>query len=161
MRVDVLTLFPERFRPCLDSVRNRQARERGHLEVHVHNICLLTSRDPSHTKPRSPEADGVISDAVVERSVEAVCPAPEHPGLVMVSPQGHHLDRSTADELLRHERLVVVCGRLDRSGKPAKARNATEFSSSRPDLQEGPTQEEAAMDVINVVAALLSETDES
>ncbi|MHB1033965.1 MAG: tRNA (guanosine(37)-N1)-methyltransferase TrmD [Pirellulales bacterium] len=116
MRLDVLTLFPECFAGYLGQSLLKRAIERGLVEVRLFDL-----RDWAGGKHRTvddrPFGGGpgmVLKVNVVVEAVEAVREQGPEPGhLVMLTPQGRRLDQSVVEELARHERLVLVCGRYE------------------------------------------------
>lgn len=117
MRVDVLTLFPEAFiGGPLDISVVKRARERGLLDLHVHNIRDWAT-DRHRTVDDYPFGGGhgmVMRVDVLDRALEAVQGMAEPRGLVVyLSPQGERLTDRTVRELAREPRLILVCGRYE------------------------------------------------
>ena len=116
MRFDVLTLFPEIFQGYLGQSLLKRAIERGLVEVRLHNI-----RDWAHDKHNTvddrPFGGGpgmVLKVEPVVECVEAVRSQDAEPGhLVMLTPQGRRLDQPVVEELARHKRLMLLCGRYE------------------------------------------------
>ena len=116
MRFDVLTLFPEMFPGYLGQSLLNLALERGLVEINLHNI-----RDWSKGKHNQVDdrpfggGPGMVLrvDTVVE-GVEAVQTRGDEPGhLVLLTPQGRRLDQQRVEELSRHKRLLLLCGRYE------------------------------------------------
>lgn len=116
MRVDVLTLFPEAFGGPLDVSIVKRARERGLLDLHIHNIRDW-ALDKHRTVDDYPFGGGhgmVMRVDVLDRALEAVQAMAEPRGLVIyLSPQGERLNDRIVRELAREPRLVLVCGRYE------------------------------------------------
>ncbi|GBD23617.1 tRNA (guanine-N(1)-)-methyltransferase [bacterium HR29] len=116
MRVDVLTLFPEAFTGPLDISIIKRARERGILDLHVHNIRDW-ALDKHRTVDDYPFGGGhgmVMRVDVLDRALEAVQGMAEPRGLVIyLSPQGERLNDRIVRELAREPRLILVCGRYE------------------------------------------------
>ena len=116
MRFDVLTLFPETFAGYLGQSLLKRAIERGRVEVRLHNI-----RDWSTDKHKKvddrPFGGGpgmVLRVEPVVAGVEAVRSQDADPGyLVMLTPQGRRLDQAVVEQLARHRRILLVCGRYE------------------------------------------------
>jgi tRNA (guanine37-N1)-methyltransferase len=116
MRFDVLTLFPEMFAGYLGHSLLKLAVERGLVDVRLHNI-----RDWATDKHRKvddrPFGGGpgmVLKVEPVVASVEAVRQEHPDPGhLVLLTPQGRRLDQAAVEQLARHRRIVLVCGRYE------------------------------------------------
>ncbi len=116
MRFDVLTLFPEIFQGYLGQSLLKLAIENGLVEVRLHNIRDW-SRDRHMSVDDRPFGGGpgmVLRVEPVVESVEAVQGLAQKPGhLVMLTPQGRCLEQAVVEELARHERLLLLCGRYE------------------------------------------------
>jgi tRNA (guanine37-N1)-methyltransferase len=116
MRFDVLTLFPDIFQGYLGQSLLKRAIDAGRVTVHLHNIRDW-SQGKHNTVDDRPFGGGpgmVMKVEPVVECVEAVRsqdPAPGH--LVMLTPQGRRLDQSMVEELARHERMILLCGRYE------------------------------------------------
>lgn len=113
MRIDILTLFPGLFRGPFDESIVARAKEKGLVEVYIHNI-----RDYTHDKHRKvddrPFGGGpgmVFKPEPVFECVEKIgaegCP------LIYLTPQGEPFSQRKAQELSRRERLVLLCGHYE------------------------------------------------
>ncbi len=130
MRIDVLTLFPGMFGGFLDEGLLRIAREKGLVDVRLHDIRAW-SEDTRHRKVDDRPYGGgpgmVMAPGPVYRAVEAVLGRTvgpgepplraTHPGLraVLLTPQGARHDQARLRDLAAAgtERLAVVCGRYE------------------------------------------------
>jgi tRNA (guanine37-N1)-methyltransferase len=116
MRFDVLTLFPDIFQGYLGQSLLNRAIQAGLVDVRLHDI-----RDWSKTKHNTvddrPFGGGpgmVMKVEPVVECVEAVRSQDPDPGhLVMLTPQGRRLDQPAVEELARHKRLLLLCGRYE------------------------------------------------
>jgi len=114
MRVDLITIFPAFF-DVLEVSLLGKARDRGLLDVHVHDL-----RDYTHDRHRTvddtpygggagmvmkPEPWGEVLDEIVAEA--------ERPTFVFPSPAGIPFTQATARELAEHEHLVFGCGRYE------------------------------------------------
>jgi tRNA (guanine37-N1)-methyltransferase len=123
MQFDVFTLLPEVFPAYLESSIMQRARERGLMDVRVHNIRDYT-HDKHHTTDDTPYGGGggmVMKPEPVFEAVESVlgrfdtlsatpqagCP------VIMLTPQGRVFNQTIAQELVQHTRLVLLCGRYE------------------------------------------------
>lgn len=116
MRIDILTLFPEMFTGFLDGSLLGAARASGLLDVRVTNIRDFAEGVHRQVDDR-PFGGGpgmlLMPGPVVEcvESVQREAVAPGH--LVMLTPGGRRLDQSVVEELARHERIMLMCGRYE------------------------------------------------
>ena len=115
MQFDIFTLLPEVFPSYLETSILKRAAERGLIEVRVHNIRDYT-HDKHHTTDDTPYGGGggmVMKPAPVFEAIESVLtPQPACP-VIMLTPQGRVFDQHVADELSRHERIALICGRYE------------------------------------------------
>ena len=115
MQFDVFTLLPEVFPPYLNSSILQRARQRGLIDVHVHNIRDF-SRDKHHVTDDEPYGGGggmVMKVEPVFAAVEGVLgPAPLCP-VILLTPQGRVFNQKVAFELVQHPHIALVCGRYE------------------------------------------------
>ncbi len=116
MRLDVLTLFPEIFEGYVGQSLLKRAIEAGLVEVRLHNIRDW-SKEKHHKVDDRPFGGGpgmvLMVEPVVE-CVEAVQQQGSQPGhLVMLTPQGRHLDQAAVEQVARRQRVLLLCGRYE------------------------------------------------
>jgi tRNA (guanine37-N1)-methyltransferase len=121
MQFEVFTLLPDIFPPYLESSILQRARQRGLIEVRIHNIRDYT-HDKHHTTDDTPYGGGggmVMKPEPVFEAVESVVgiasdraqPAPIP--VILLTPQGRVFTQRVAEELSRHERIALLCGRYE------------------------------------------------
>jgi tRNA (guanine37-N1)-methyltransferase len=121
MEFDVFTLLPEVFPPYLESSILQRARQRGLIDVHVHNIRDWAT-DRHHVTDDEPYGGGggmVMKVEPVFAAVESVLgpPVPQAGGsdcpIILLTPQGRVFNQGIATELAQHPRLALICGRYE------------------------------------------------
>jgi tRNA (guanine37-N1)-methyltransferase len=116
MRFDVLTLFPDIFPGYLGQSLLKRAIDAGRVAVHLHDIRDW-SQGKHNTVDDRPFGGGpgmVMKVEPVVECVEAVRSQDTEPGrLVMLTPQGRRLCQPMVEELARHKRLILLCGRYE------------------------------------------------
>ncbi len=116
MRFDVLTLFPDIFQGYLGQSLLKRAIEAGLVDVHLHDIRNW-SKGKHNTVDDRPFGGGpgmVIKVEPAVECVEAVRSQDPDPGrLVMLTPQGRRLDQPMVEQLARHKRIILLCGRYE------------------------------------------------
>ncbi len=160
MRIDVLTLFPEMFRGPLDASIVGLARERGLLDLRVHNLRDWAT-DRHKVTDDTPYGGGpgmVMKVEPIVAALEALGTegdgAPPTPAgrAILLSPAGRCFDQAAACRLAAEPRLLLVCGRYE--GVDARVRHFVDEELSIGDfvLTGG---ELPAMVVIDAVTRLL------
>jgi len=125
MQFEVFTLLPEIFPPYLDTSILKRARERGLIDVRIHNIRDY-ARDKHHTTDDAPYGGGggmVMKPEPVFEAVETVLGLPalsevEGQGksgipIILLTPQGRVFNQNIAKELSQYPRLALLCGRYE------------------------------------------------
>ena len=121
MRVDILTIFPQFFRPFLTHGMIRRARDLGRLEVRVTNLRAFTC-DRHHAVDDRPYGGGpgmLLKPEPVCRALDAlgVSEGEREAGsgteLVLLCPRGERLEQAHFEEFADLERLVFLCGRYE------------------------------------------------
>jgi tRNA (guanine37-N1)-methyltransferase len=121
MRCDIITLFPDMVMPVLGQSMLKRAREKGLLEVTVHNLRDYT-QDRHRVVDDTPYGGGagmVIKAEPVLCAIDALrgkSGEGEHASMriLIPSPQGRPFTHQLAEELQRDPRRVVfVCGHYE------------------------------------------------
>ena len=115
MRVDAVTVFPDYLAPLGLSLLGK-ARERGLLDVHVHDLRTWTD-DVHRTVDDSPYGGGpgmVMTPEPWRRALEHVAPpGGPQPLLVLPTPGGQPFTQQLAAQLATEPWLVFACGRYE------------------------------------------------
>jgi len=115
MEFDVFTLLPEVFPPYLESSILQRARQRGLIDVRLHNIRDW-ALDKHHITDDEPYGGGggmVMKVEPVFAAVEGVLGPEFNCPLILLTPQGRVFNQKMAQELARHPRLALLCGRYE------------------------------------------------
>jgi tRNA (guanine37-N1)-methyltransferase len=123
MQFEVFTLLPEVFPSYLETSILKRARERGLIDVRVHNIRDYT-HDKHHTTDDTPYGGGggmVMKPEPVFEAIETVLglsplsptePASNIP-IILLTPQGRVFNQTIAKELSAHPHIALLCGRYE------------------------------------------------
>jgi tRNA (guanine37-N1)-methyltransferase len=121
MQFEVFTLLPEIFPPYLESSILNRARQKGLIDVRVHNIRDYT-HDKHHTTDDTPYGGGggmVMKPEPVFEAVESVLgfiappPKPVTVPVILLTPQGRVFTQRVAEELSGYEHIALICGRYE------------------------------------------------
>ncbi|MGH2784762.1 MAG: tRNA (guanosine(37)-N1)-methyltransferase TrmD [Actinomycetota bacterium] len=114
MRVDVVTIFPEFFTGPLDASLLGKARQRGFVDVRLHDLREHTT-DPHRTVDDEPYGGGVgmvMKPDPWFAAVEAI----DGWGTarrVLLTPAGRRLDQDLVRDLAGAPHLILMCGRYE------------------------------------------------
>lgn len=123
MRFDVFTLFPEVFDPYLNTSILQRARQRGLVDIHLHNIRDWTT-DRHHITDDEPYGGGggmIMKPEPIFAAMEDILGSPPVCPLVLLTPQGRLFNQSVAQELAfqayaphpEKSRLALLSGRYE------------------------------------------------
>lgn len=115
MRFDILTIFPAMFDGPLSHSIIGRAREKGLLEIHVHDLREWAC-DKHHVTDDYPYGGGAGMVMKVEPFAEAVKELKtRNPGAkaVLMSPAGELFNQRSARELSLLPGLIILCGRYE------------------------------------------------
>lgn len=163
MQFEVFTLLPDVFSPYLESSILQRARQRGLLDVRIHNIRDYT-HDRHHTTDDTPYGGGggmVMKPEPVFEAVESVLglmsvqTQPVAVPVILLTPQGRVFTQRVAEEYSRYERIALLCGRYEGVDERIRAHLVTDEISIGDYVLTG--GELPALIVIDAIARLLPE----
>ncbi|MCX5843707.1 MAG: tRNA (guanosine(37)-N1)-methyltransferase TrmD [Deltaproteobacteria bacterium] len=115
IRFDILSIFPEMFASPLHCSILKRAREKGLVEIHLHNI-----RDYAEDKHKmtddAPYGGGggmVMKVEPIDRALASILPEKEGILTVLLTPQGETFSQKMAEELSLRSRIVLICGHYE------------------------------------------------
>ena len=114
MKVDVVTIFPEFFSGPLDASLLGKARQRGVVDVRLHDLRAHTT-DPHRTVDDEPYGGGVgmvMKPDPWFAAVEAI-EGWETARRVLLTPAGRRLDQDLVRDLALAPHLILMCGRYE------------------------------------------------
>ncbi|MCI0414944.1 tRNA (guanosine(37)-N1)-methyltransferase TrmD [bacterium] len=113
MRIDFLTIFPGLISGVLEHSLLYQARQKGLLDFHVHDLRAYT-HDRHRTVDDEPYGGGpgmVFKPEPVFEAVEAIRQAGA--SVILPGPQGEPFSNRIAEELAENSQLIFLCGRYE------------------------------------------------
>src|SRR3989338_3652314 len=112
LRIDLLTLFPKLLEAPLDESMAKQAKKRGAVQIHVHNL-----RDYARDKRRScddkPFGGGAGMVLMIQPIHDCLASIHGRGWRVSVSPRGRVFDHSAAKRLACKRHLIFICGHYE------------------------------------------------
>jgi tRNA (guanine37-N1)-methyltransferase len=116
MRIQVITLFPEEFRPLVSLGVTGRAIGSGQVQLELLNPRDF-ARDRHRTVDDRPYGGGPGMVMAVEPLRSTIRKARERAGgqvrVSLLSPQGPRLDQAAVRELAQRDELILVCGRYE------------------------------------------------
>src|SRR5215469_11524439 len=119
MKFEILTIFPDFFRGPLDYGIVRRARDAGLIEIGIHDLRAFT-HDRHRTVDDRPFGGGegmVLKPEPIFECLESLKIAPQGArtgeSVVLLSPQGQLFTQAVAQQMMTHERIVLICGRYE------------------------------------------------
>lgn len=115
IRFDILSLFPEMFESPLNSSILKRARNKGLLDIHLHNIRDY-AEDKHKVTDDSPYGGGggmVMKVEPIDRALTAIGGEKDGVLIVLLTPQGELFSQKIAEDLSSHFQIVLVCGHYE------------------------------------------------
>ena len=157
MRIDILTLFPQMFDGLLNCSIIARARERGLVDIRLHDIRAYT-HDKHHVVDDYPYGGGAGMVLKPEPLFEAVDDIRTEIGasmvpIILLSPQGRLFNQAVAKDLAEYEHVILICGHYEGVDERVAEYLATDEISIGDYLLSG--GEIAAMAVTDCIVRLL------
>ena len=116
IRFDILSVFPEMFESPFNCSILKRARDKGIVEIHLHNI-----RDYAKNKHKmtddAPYGGGggmVMKVEPIDEALTSIIPSrDDNTSVVLLTPQGDTFDQNIAEEMSAYSRIVLICGHYE------------------------------------------------
>ncbi|MDE6018994.1 MAG: tRNA (guanosine(37)-N1)-methyltransferase TrmD [Muribaculaceae bacterium] len=112
MRIDILTVMPEMLESPLNCSIVKRARDKGLVEIHVHNLRDYTL--DKHRKvddyPFGGEAGMVMKIQPVYDCIAKLKAEREYDEVIFMTPDGSTFDQPMANSLSMLENIIILCG---------------------------------------------------
>ena len=119
MRIDVLSLFPDMFKPTLGQSIVGRAQDDGFLDIHVTDFRHFTTDKHNHVDDAPFGGAGMllqaqpIFDAMAAIDEEAQKENYPKGRVILMDPAGRKFDQDYAQELAQEEHLTFICGHYE------------------------------------------------
>lgn len=116
MRFDVLTVFPDLVRGVFQYGIIGKAIDRGLVEIKVWDLREFADGNYRQTddSPYGGGAGMVMKPEPIARAVEAASEEGKvKPWRVLMTPQGQRFSQTKAEEMVKHSRILLICGRYE------------------------------------------------
>lgn len=112
MRIDILTVLPEMFASPLGCSILKRARDKGLVEINVHNLRDYSTN--RHRKvddyPFGGEAGMVMQIEPVDRAITALKAERDYDEVIFTSPDGETLTQPMANSMSLLSNIIILCG---------------------------------------------------
>jgi len=112
MRVDILTILPELLEGPLNVSIIKRARDKGVVEIYIHNI-----RDYSLDKHKKTDdyafsggAGMVMTIEPIDRAITVLKNQREYDEIIYTSPDGEPFNQKLANQLSTLKNIIILCG---------------------------------------------------
>jgi len=115
IRFDILTIFPEMFASPFDCSLLKRARERGLIDIRLHNIRSYAV-DKHRMTDDAPYGGGggmVMKAEPIDRALAGIVQKREQALVVLLTPQGETFNQIMAEELAGYFQIVLICGHYE------------------------------------------------
>ncbi|HAH20025.1 MAG: tRNA (guanosine(37)-N1)-methyltransferase TrmD [Omnitrophica WOR_2 bacterium GWF2_43_52] len=159
MLIDIITIFPEVFKPYIDAsiLGIAQKKEKLHIRVHDLRDYTLDKHKKVDDRPFGGGPGMVMMAEPVFRAVEQIRGAKDEgrkaTKTILLCPQGKTLNQKLASKLSKYRHLILICGRYEGVDERVRTRLADEEISIGDYILTG--GELAAMVLVDAVARLI------
>lgn len=112
MRIDIITVLPEMLESPLNCSIIKRARDKGLVEIHVHNLRDYTTN--KHRKvddyPFGGEAGMVMQIQPVDACISKLKAERDYDEIIFVTPDGETLNQGISNRLSLLENIIILCG---------------------------------------------------
>ena len=129
MIIDIITIFPEVFKPYINESILKIAQEKGKLEVRLHNLrdYTLDKHRKVDDRPFGGGPGMVMTAEPIFRAVEEISQNYKLKSkIILLSPQGKPLNQKLAQRLSKLKHLILICGRYEGVDERVRERLADE-----------------------------------
>jgi tRNA (guanine37-N1)-methyltransferase len=115
IRFDILSIFPEMFESPFSSSLIKKAWDRQIIDIHVHDIRHYAT-DKHRMTDDYPYGGGggmIMKVEPVARALDDIVFPGGNCQVILMTPQGEPFNQNIAEDLIRFDHLVVICGHYE------------------------------------------------
>jgi tRNA (guanine37-N1)-methyltransferase len=112
MRIDIITVLPELLESPLNHSIMKRAKEKGLLEIHLHNLRRWAANAYGQVDDYQygGGAGMVMMCEPLAIAIESLQKERRYDEIIYVTPDGETLNQSIANQLSLKENLIIICG---------------------------------------------------
>ncbi len=112
MRIDIITVLPELLKSPFEASIMKRAREKGLVEVHMHNLRDYT--DKSYNQVDDYQFGGgagmVLMIEPIDKCISALKAKREYDEIIYMTPDGNTLNQKMANGISLLKSIIILCG---------------------------------------------------
>ena len=117
MKIDILTLFPEMFKGPFGESIVKRAQKKGLVEIKIHNLrnWAKDKRGTVDDKPYGGGVGMVLRIEPIHEALQSLKPKVKNlkSKAILLSPQGKVFNQKIAQELVKLDHLILICGHYE------------------------------------------------
>lgn len=112
MRIDIISVLPELLDSPLNHSIVQRAKDKGLVEVHVHNLrdYAINKYKQVDDYPYSGEAGMVLMIEPIDKIISKLKSERNYDEIIYTSPDGERLNQKAANTLSTFENIIILCG---------------------------------------------------
>ena len=112
MRIDIITVLPELLESPLNHSIMKRAKDKGLLEVHLHNLrkWAINAHGQVDDYQYGGGAGMVMMCEPLANAIESLTKERSYDDIIYVTPDGKTFNQKTANQLSLKENLIIICG---------------------------------------------------
>ena len=112
MRIDIITVLPELLESPLNHSIMKRAKDKGLLEVHLHNLrkWAINAHGQVDDYQYGGGAGMVMMCEPLANAIESLIKERSYNDIIYVTPDGKRFNQQTANQLSLKENLIIICG---------------------------------------------------
>jgi tRNA (guanine37-N1)-methyltransferase len=112
MRIDIITVLPELLESPLNHPIVKRARNKGVVEIHIHNLRDFSTERHKRVDDYSFGGDAgmVMQIEPIDRAIEHLKSQREYDEVIYTSPDGELFTQKTANTLSTLKNIIILCG---------------------------------------------------
>jgi tRNA (guanine37-N1)-methyltransferase len=113
MTIDIVTIFPDFFKPFIETSMIRKAREHGFVTIHLRDLRDYT-KDRHKKVDDTPYGGGAGMVLTFQPLYDAITALKgKNSKVILLTPQGRLFDQRRATELSKLEHIILLCGHYE------------------------------------------------
>ncbi|PCJ96926.1 MAG: tRNA (guanosine(37)-N1)-methyltransferase TrmD [Flavobacteriaceae bacterium] len=112
MRIDIITVLPELLKSPFEASILKRAVEKGHVEVHMHNLRDFT--DKSYNQVDDYQFGGgagmVLMIEPIDKCISSLKKERTYDEIIYMTPDGETLNQKMANTMSLQENIIILCG---------------------------------------------------